>query len=292
MDHGSGQKKRQVADVVGLAALKHLDRLAHFVPVSDGLTERLIHVRQIRDGLFPGGFADGDQRPGQFQSAFFRFHEGSRSKFHIQHKGVDAFGQFLAHDARRDERNTFDGSGDVAKGVHPLVGRGDVFGLADQHQIVRSQHLAIPIQIQVHIEAGDGFELVEGATRVTQPPPRNHRHRNAARRHDGRQNEGKLIANTSRGVFIDLDAGDVRQIEHNARVQHGVAQCRRFLRVQSIEISSHEKGRHLVIGDAIERIFLNEPTDVVGTQRVAIAFLANQTDGVVRNHGPVYFDLK
>jgi hypothetical protein len=41
----------------------------------------------------------------QLRASVQRFHEGAAAEFHVEHEGVEPFGQLLAHDAGGDERD-------------------------------------------------------------------------------------------------------------------------------------------------------------------------------------------
>ena len=68
-----------------------------------------------------------------------RRHEGARAGLHVHHQRLQPAGQLLGEDRGGDQRDALDRRGDVADGVEPPVGRGEVVGLADDGA-ARSAH--------------------------------------------------------------------------------------------------------------------------------------------------------
>ena len=50
-------------------------------------------------------------------------------------------------------------------------------------------------------------------------------------------------------MFVHLDARDRGEVNNLAGVQHDFGQIRCFFKIHSTKIDSHEKSRHLIIGD-------------------------------------------
>ena len=59
------------------------------------------------------------------------------------------------------------------------------------------EHLAVALNGEPDVEAGDGFQLVQRAAGVAQPAPGYHRHEGPQRRHRGRQQQRHAIAHAA-----------------------------------------------------------------------------------------------
>ena len=71
-----------------------------------------------------------------------RLHERAAARLHVQHQRVDALGDLLAHDRRRDQRDALDRAGHVAQRVELLVRGRDLGGLADEAAADLREHRA------------------------------------------------------------------------------------------------------------------------------------------------------
>jgi len=129
-----------------------------------------IDVSSARVG-FAHGPADGDQGDGEFPGARDLPHEGAAPEFHVEHERIDAFGEFFRQDARADQRNRFDGGGDVAERVEFAVGGDDFGGLADHGHTDAPELRGVLVERQADAETGDGLQLVERAPVWPRPRP-------------------------------------------------------------------------------------------------------------------------
>ena len=94
-------------------------------------------------------------------------HEGATAGLDVEDEGVEVFGELLAHDAGGDEVGGLDGAGVVAEGVEDAVGGDEGGGLADERGPALAEDFGEALEGDLGVEAGDGFELVQGSAGVT-----------------------------------------------------------------------------------------------------------------------------
>ena len=114
-------------------------------------------------------------------------HEGARAEFHVHDEAVEPCRELLRQNRRRDEVDGFHRRGDVPDGVEMLVGRREIGGLADNRAAHLPRNPPEGLDVRLRDVTGDGIELVEGASRVTEAPARDHRHEPTAGRNRGRE---------------------------------------------------------------------------------------------------------
>ena len=178
-DHLGGQLDREVEQVGRPVAPEAVDALGHLDRVAHGAAERLVHPGDQGPHPLAQGPADGAHRPRQVARVVEPLHERAVARLDVEHQAVDPLGQLLRHDRGRDQGDRLDRRRRVAEGVEPLVGRGDLGGLADQDEAALVEHRLVAVEVEVDAEAGDRLELVERAAGVAQPAARDHRHRHA-----------------------------------------------------------------------------------------------------------------
>ena len=141
-------------------------------------------------------------------------HEGAGADFDVEDESVEAFGEFLAHDAGGDEVGRFDGAGVVAEGVEDAVGGDDRGGLADEGGAAFGKDVDELWEGELGVEAGDGFELVQGAAGVAEAASGDHGDADAGDAvrggsgeasggDDGCDEKGGLVADAAGGVLVD-----------------------------------------------------------------------------------------
>ena len=197
----------------------------------------------------------------------FRLHEGAAAGLHVEHEGVDALGDLLAHDRRADERDALDRAGDVAQRVELLVGGRDLRGLADHGAADGRQRRLHLLEREVHAETGNRLELVERPAGMAEAAPRHHRHRHAARRGERRQDQGGLVADASGAVLVDLDAGDVAEIDAHARMHHCIGEQCCLLRGHSAQQDRHQQRGRLVVGQRAGSHTVDEEANLLARKR-------------------------
>ncbi|VBA36197.1 hypothetical protein LAUMK13_01021 [Mycobacterium innocens] len=131
LQHLAGQPHGQLHDVGRSAAGQHFQGLGHLERVADGATQRRIHVRQqgARGHAMRGAEVNHGVR--QFAGLRLGFQEGPGTDLHVEYQRARSLGQLLAHDRTGDQRQGFDGAGDVAQRIELGVGGGQLAGRED-----------------------------------------------------------------------------------------------------------------------------------------------------------------
>ncbi len=71
------------------------------------------------------------------------------------------------------------------------------------------KHVAKLGERKIYVEAGDGFEFVECAARMTEAAAANHGNDKTASGDDGREDERSLVSDAARRVFVDFFPGEI-----------------------------------------------------------------------------------
>ena len=144
-------------------------------------------------------------------------------------------------------RDAADGGGHIAQGVHLLVGDGDLAALADDRN---ADLVDLPEKFflrQARAGAGDSLHLVNRAARVAEAAPAHLGDLDTAGRHDGRNDQRRLITDAAGTVFVYLNALNLGQINHITGLCHTVRKNGQFLFRHTFIIHCHQKRRHLII---------------------------------------------
>ena len=130
---------------------------------------------------------------------------------------------------------------------------------------------------QLHPEARDGLELVEGAARVPEPTPGHLPEGDAARGDDRADGERGLVPHPARRVLVD-DAAAERggEVERVAGADHRVRQRVRLASGEPLEVDGHAPRSHLVVGDVAARVAENELRDLLVGELVAVPLALDQ----------------
>ena len=212
------------------------------------MAQRGIHIGDHGGHMAAMVGANGDHQLGQLNALVHGLHERARAGGDIQQDGVRAGGQLFGHDAGGDEGDAADSGGHVPQGVHLFIRHGDALALADDRE-ADLVHLRKEFLLgQGCPGAGHALHLINGAAGVPQTTAAHFGDLDAAGRHDGRNDQGGLIAHAAGGVLVHLDAGDGRKIDHDAAVGHYIGQLCRFFIGHAAQVNGHHPGRHLVIG--------------------------------------------
>ena len=75
--------------------------------------------------------------------------------------------------------------------------------------------------------------------------------------HHRAEYERGLVADAAGRVLIGLNAFDRAEVKRFARVAHGHGKLQRLLPVHAAKQDSHQKRRHLIVGDLALRIAVN-----------------------------------
>src|SRR5207253_5391245 len=131
---------------------------------------------------------------------------------------------------------------------------------------------------EIDAVAGDRFELVERAARVAEAAARHLGHDHAARRGERRQHDGDLVADAAGTVLADLDAGNVREIDAVARVDHRGGEPRRFVDGHAAQHDGHQQRRRLVVREGPASHAVDEEIDLLARQRAAVTLFGDYVD--------------
>ncbi len=196
--------KAKLAQILRALASQHFDDFDHFQRVADHLPKRLIHVGDQRDDLLSHALAGLDHEFGKESRILFALHEGTGAGLHIEHERIDALREFLAHDRRANQIRTLDGAGYVAQGVEFSIGGSDFCGLADHGAPANFEHPSELSHRKVHIESGNGFELVERPAGVAQTSSADHRDNDAGCSYQGSEHQRSLVSHAAGGMLVDF----------------------------------------------------------------------------------------
>ncbi|MNB96233.1 hypothetical protein D3C75_434310 [compost metagenome] len=171
-EHLAAENEADLGQVGRSAAAQRVDPLSDLQRVADAVSERLIHIADNRNGVPAELGADVHHRLGQRDGIVQRLHERAAAGLHIEHDGVRAGGDLLAHDGAGDKRDGIHGCGYVPQRVQLLVGRGDVPRLADDGYADFADLGEEAALVHLDGQAGDGLQLVERAAGMAEAAPR------------------------------------------------------------------------------------------------------------------------
>lgn len=121
----SNQRVREQLCDVGaaiFAAGQHLQRLGHLERIADGSTQRAVHLRQQGTGGHAMRRAQFDHGVRKFARLHWRPHEGPGTNLDVEHQCTRTLSQLLAHNRTGDQRQRFDGAGNVAQRIQLGIG--------------------------------------------------------------------------------------------------------------------------------------------------------------------------
>ena len=193
---------------------------------------------------------------------------------------ADAFGDLLAHDRRRDQRNALDRAGDVAQGVQPPVGRGDLGGLADQRAADR---LPRPRRNSSSDSAvrKPGIDSSLSSVPPVWPRPRPDiiGTDGAARDRQRREDQRRLVADAAGAVLVDRECRDwPSKLDADAGSHHRVGELRGLLGRHAAQHDGHQQRGGLVVGNGAVGDARDEIFDLAATERSAVALAADDVD--------------
>ena len=113
---------------------------------------------------------------------------------------------------------------------------------------------------------------------MAEAAPRHHRHRHAARRRERREHQRCFVANAAGAVFVDLDAGNVAEIDADARIDHRFGQPGGFFRGHAAKNNRHQERGGLVVGQCARGDPADEKADFGATERAAVSLFHNDVD--------------
>ena len=139
---------------------------------------------------------------GELTALRLRPQQCARADLDVEHQRTRPLGDLLAHHRARDQRQRFDGGGDIAQRVELRIG-GRQLARREYSRANLAKLLTHLIVRQISGEASDRFELVQGATGVAETATGCLRHRPTASGDDRHQRQRDLVAHPAGGVFVD-----------------------------------------------------------------------------------------
>ena len=277
--HPGGKLDAQLDEIGGTSAVENLDAFSNFVRMAGHAAKRLVHVGNKSDDFLFHALAGFDHEFGEENGIFFALHEGAGTGFDVENEGVDAFGEFFAHDGGTDEADIFDSGSGVAQGVDFFVGGSNFGGLTDEAHAAFAEHAVKILQGEIYVEAGDGFELVERAAGVAEATTADHGNGEASGGGDGGENERGFVADATGGMLVHFSAGDAGEIEDLARAKHGLGERGELGTIDAANPRGHEPGGHLVIGNFAEGVAGDQEVNLLAGVLTGITFFADEVDG-------------
>ncbi len=111
-------------------------------------------------------------------------------------------------------------------------------------------------------EAWNGLELVQGTAGMSEAASGHLGHPAAAGGDQWSRHQGRRVRDAAGGVLVDLDTGNGSEIDDISRTHHRHGKIRRLPLVHALEPDRHQKGGHLVIGNTIGGVALNQEIDL------------------------------
>jgi len=294
VEHPAAEDVGEVDEVggAGVAILFHdVDAFPHFDPVAGEAAEGLFHSGEEGNGAGSGEGAGLDHKVGEVFGVVVGLHEGAGAGLDVEDEGVEVFGEFFAHDAGGDEVGRLDGADVVAEGVEDAVGGDEGGGLADERGSALAEDFGEALEGDLGVEAGDGFELVEGAAGVTEGAAGDHGDADsgdtgwsglgeAGGSKDGGDEDRGLVADAAGGVLVDCEGVERGGVEGFAGVAHGGGEVGKLLRVEAAQEDGHNEGGGLGVGDGAVNDAADEGLDFSGGEGLAVTLVADDVYGV------------
>src|SRR6267143_1702545 len=96
IEHPGGEFEAQVTNIGGATAVEDLYGLGDFIRMARHAAKRLIHAGDVRHHFFAHALPGLHHDFGEANGIFLFLHESAGARLHVQHQGVNAFGEFLA----------------------------------------------------------------------------------------------------------------------------------------------------------------------------------------------------
>ena len=148
-------------------------------------------------------------------------------------------------------------AGVVAHAVEDAVGGDEFWGLADEGGAAAAQDFFEAGHGELGVEAGDGFELVEGSSGVAEAAAGDHWDRDAGGAFEadggdyGGDEEGGFVAYAAGGVLVDAEGVERLHVESFAGVAHGGGEPGELPMREAVHVYGHEEGGDLGVGDLV-----------------------------------------
>ena len=124
---------------------------------------------------------------------------------------------------------------------------------------------------ELHSEAGDRLELVQGASGVAEPAARHLPENAAARGHQWRQHQSDLVAHAAAGMLVQYRVADEAQVQRLARAHHCARQRYRLLFRETPQHDRHEEGARLIGRYGTPHDAAHKGVHALGVQLLAVA---------------------
>ena len=279
-EHLPGQREGDLHQVGGAVALQRLDGFLHLDRVADRAAQRDIHPGQQRPGTHAVLLAEGDHRLGELARPLVAGHERAAADLDVEDERAGSLGDLLGHDRAGDERDGLDRPGDVAQRVEPAVGGGQAGAGRADHAAGAGQHGERLVRGQRGTEPGDRLELVQGAAGVAEAAAGQLRHRGTARRDERREDQADLVAHSPGRVLVHGGPADGGQVQPVPRGDHGRGPGPQLGAVKTTEVDRHQQRGHLLVGDLVPGVRLEQPPDVVVGEPLPVPFGPDERDRV------------
>ena len=180
-----------------------INRVKDLDGVSCTARQRLVHVRDKRDGWQSGGRGNVCEAFREVSRAFERRHEGPAPGLHIHDEALQACRKFLREDRRRDQWDRLHRRRHIPDAIETLVGRCEVCSLSDDGAANLTHGARKEGGFGLRIVTRDAFELVERATRVAKATSGDHGYIGAAGSEHGREHEAHIVANAAGRMLVE-----------------------------------------------------------------------------------------
>jgi len=184
----------------------------------------------------------------------------------------------------------------VAESIEDAVGGDETWSLSDEGCAAFFEGDEELIEGELSVEAGNGFEFVEGSAGVAEGAAGDHGNTNAGDAvgvwrgeacggENGSDEERGFVADTSGGVLIDGEGEEGGGVEGFAGVAHGGSESGELLRVEAVMEDGHKESSDLCVGNELFfRSAMNEgmdkSLDLFVAEDATVAFVEEDVDGV------------
>ena len=191
--------------------------------------------------------------------------------------------KLFRHDRRRDERYAVNRRRNVAQCVDLLIRRNEISRLTDKGYADSLRLRQKFIGRKRGVISPDGFKLIDGAARMTEPAPGHLGAYNPRTRRNRENSKRCLISDASRRMLIGTVRSEARKVDPFTGIKHCSCQGHRFFMAHSAKHCRHEKCRHLIIRDRTFREAVGQKAYLVVGQFSAETFFL---DEIVHSHSP------
>src|SRR4029077_11385199 len=135
------------------------------------------------------------------------------------------------------------------------------------------------VELEIDVETGDGFKLVERAATVAEAASADHRHVETCGGNDWGDHERGLFSDAAGGVLVNFGRGEAGPIEDRAGMKHSFGERGEFGARHASPENRHQPGGKLIIGNAIVRGAFDQEIDFFAGEFDCVALLANDVNG-------------